>query len=56
MNEQWYLWLIKFINMGRGFNKETLGLNIYTCNWDETLQTVKVKVVLQALSAVIHRS
>ena len=34
MNEQWYLWFIKSMNMGRGFNKETLGLNMslhYVC-------------------------
>ena len=34
MNEQWYLWFIKSMNMGCGFNKETLGLNMsqHCCN------------------------
>ena len=55
MNEQWYLWFIKSINMGRGFNKETLGLNISQQRaWDAALKTVKVKVVLEVLSAIIH--
>ena len=57
MNEQRYLWFIKSMNMGRGFNKETLGLNMsQQWAWDAALKTLKVKVVLQVLSAVIHRS
>ena len=57
MNEQWYLWLITFMNMGCGFNMEALGLNMsQQWAWDAALKTVKVKVVLQVLSAVIHRS
>ena len=43
------------MNMGRGFNKETLGLNIpQQWAWDAALKTVKVKVVLQVLSAIIQ--
>ena len=55
MNEQWYLWFIKSMNVGRGFNKETLGLNMsQQWAWDAALKTVKVKVVLKVLSAMIH--
>ena len=55
MNEQWYLWFIKTMNMGRGFNKETLSLNM-SQQWasDAALKTVKVKVVLKVLSAIIQ--
>ena len=45
------------MNTGCGFNKETLGLNMsQQWAWDAALKTVKVKLVLQVLSAVIHRS
>ena len=45
------------MNIGCGFNKETLGLNmLQQWAWDAALKTVKVKVVLQILSAVIYRS
>ena len=43
------------MNVGRGFNKETLGLNMsQQWAWDAALKTVKVKVVLKVLSAIIH--
>ena len=45
----------KSMNMGCGFNKETLGLKTsQRWAWDAALKTVKVKVVLHVPSALVH--